>query len=846
MNIKANYLVGKISGNDWSGIYGYRPDEGAEIESELFCVVRLKSDAENVELERIAKMLLDEFQDAYYNDLVEEDEIVKLEEALQKMKTKLEVIVSREDEILEKGMDIEMSIALVNKDLLTVGVIGDSKLFIYRNQKLVDISKGLVDANMMGFVKTGSLKLESSDRILLTTSTPYTSSLSKLEELAKYLQVDLLGDISEDKGSAILIFADESENWNSFAPVPQAPIIDVDNTTEVIDSQVPIGEFIEDTPNDFNEDTFTNSNDLQSSTQLNPTGEQTESIPYDNEWANDGRENDIDLVEESTTTVGLVNKFGNRFKNVSQKVSGLASKLPTYKNKAQVGPEFTEFEDDQSNEYQDSKSTNNGLNNSYVQNPNANSNTFESVKNTAATLKENFAFKKGEGSTGQKTYQQVAKTLFQKIKILFGKFLQFLKNDVIGLDRLDRRKNADKLKRNRVIMVIVLIILVGLIYFAWKDADNSRRESERIQNVTSKVSQLESEVNQAVSQVETVKNQDQTKKDILSNKLTTLATSIDTQKKENLFTDELDRLKVKINLAKDSLSFIKEINESNIQLVTDVGKLFSDTNLSDLAIANGSLYATDAKRNVVYKINTGVNSTAQELIKNLNTPAHLVRNAANNLVVYDSDTSSSMGILNTQSGEFTRLAGLSTALIGNISEAAIYSNNDALYELHQNHQQIFKRDKVGNSYGGGGSIYVTINPPNWKTDAEFARAIDISVPYEIYVLIEGTGIKRYLAGGDNSLNYETYQNFAQTDFNSLSQATAIDLDQNYMAVADPKNKRVMVFEVIDNEQKNVKFIQQFVYRGTENIFSNIKEVVVDQSTNTVYVLDGSKIIKVSL
>jgi len=837
MNIKTEYLVGKISGNDWSGIYGYRPDEGGENETELFCVVRLKSDAENVELERIAKMLLDEFQDAYYNNFEDEDEIVKLEESLQKMKTKLEVIVSREDEILEMGMDIEMSIALVNGDMLTVGVIGDSKVFIFRNSKLVDISKGLVDANMMGFVKTGSLKLDPSDRILLTTSVPFENSLTKLEEVAKYLQVDLMGDITSDKGSALLIFADETQEWNSKQVVPQAPIIDTNSEQDFVANQVPIGDFIEeDTPqSDFVSETSENLEESEPMDEIENNSASVESIPFNEDWVDDGRENDIDLVEESVTTLSLTSKLSGGFKGVTQKFSGLASKFPASKvnfKKSSIESEFQES-DEENYEVEDSD-------NSQPQS------TFENVKSTAERLKENFASKKSSSLEGKKTYQQVAINLVSVLKGLISKFLNFLKVDVIGIDRLERRRNADKLKRNRIIMVIVLVILVGLIYFAWKDADTKRRESERVQAATSKVSQLESEVNQAVSQVETVKNQDQTKKDILNNKLASLTTSIDTQKKEGLFTDELDRLKVKINTAKDSLSFIKEVNESNIQLITDVGKLFSDTNLSDLAFSSGNLYATDAKRNVVYKIAPTINSTAQELIKNLNTPAHLVRNAAGNLVIYDSDTASSMGILNVQNGQFTRLAGLSTALIGNITEAAIYSNNDALYEIHQNHQQIFKRDKVGNSYGGGGAIYVTINPPNWKTDAEFARAIDISVPYEIYLLIEGSGIKRYLAGGDNTLGYDVYQNFAQTDFNSLSQASAIDVDENYMAVADPKNKRVMVFEIIDNEQKNVNFMQQFVYRGSDNLFANIKEVVVDQSTNTVYVLDGSKIIKLSL
>ncbi len=830
MNIKAEYIVGKNSGNDWSGFYGYIPDVDSDTKTELLCVARLKTDATDVELERIAGMLLDEFQDAYYNLKIDEDEIVKLEESFQKMKTKLEVIVSREDSILDKGLDIEMTIALVNGDMLVVGVIGESKILIYRNEKLVDISKGLIDANMLGFVKTGSLKLEPDDRILLSTSTPFAKQFDKLLLATQDLSINSLGDISEELGSAVLLFADESAAWKSYVVESEQ------DSAELMPIDEPVADL-----------SFEPESDISHRNENEPTafnegvGEQgVAHTAFD--------DSEVELMPEEPevrSTLSPINRARTMFKGVMNKLpmnenrsAGHPKLLPDGGNqgteKVRSFPDFEENMDEQP--MNESKNT---------------SGVFGQIKNRAISLKRKFASKSPNSKpefSEDKTYKQVFKSVTKSIQRILKSAIEFLKVEVIGLNvsRMDKRRNASKLRRNRVILAIVMVLLIILIYSAWRSADLKRQDAEKVQAASTKISQIETEVNQAIGQVESVKTQDQSKKDILNTKLTTLSTSIDTQRKDGLFIDQLDRLASKIKNAKDALMYIKEVNDSNIQLITDVGKLFQDTNLNDLALVNGQLYASDSKRNVVYKITPTLNATAQEAIKNLTIPTHLLKDASNNLVVFDSDTTSSIGVFKTSDNTFSKLVGLTPAVIGTVDEAAIYANNDAIYELHQNHQQIFKRDKLGETYSGGGAIYVTINPPNWKSDPAFGKAIDIAVPYEIYVLIEGTGLQRYLAGENNTLTFDTYQNFSQADFESIKQATSFDIAGKYLAVSDPKNKRVMVFEIIESDQKEIKFLQQYVYRGSGNTFSNIKEVAIDDSSAIIYVLDGSKIVKLSI
>src|SRR5690554_2310280 len=126
MNIKAEYLVGQQKENEWAGVYGYRPEDDinrkSTINAEMFAVIRIETEAESKNLERISKMLLDELQEVYIEDNTSKDGILRIENAFNKMKAKLEVILSREEEILEKGIDIEIGAAFLQEETLYLGV----------------------------------------------------------------------------------------------------------------------------------------------------------------------------------------------------------------------------------------------------------------------------------------------------------------------------------------------------------------------------------------------------------------------------------------------------------------------------------------------------------------------------------------------------------------------------------------------------------------------------------------------------------------------------------------------------------------------------------------------------
>ncbi|MCA9381328.1 hypothetical protein KC678_03620, partial [Candidatus Dojkabacteria bacterium] len=118
-------------------------------------------------------------------------------------------------------------------------------------------------------------------------------------------------------------------------------------------------------------------------------------------------------------------------------------------------------------------------------------------------------------------------------------------------------------------------------------------------------------------------------------------------------------------------------------------------------------------------------------------------------------------------------------------------------------------------------------------------------PYEIYVLAQDLGVRRYLSGGPNTLERQTYINLLDSDFTAMQKATALDVTTNYMAVGDSINKRVLLFQVQDNEQKNLLFTKQYIYEGSDSeIFTDIKEIKIVDGYG--YVLDGNRIIRLAI
>src|SRR5690606_23965860 len=112
---------------------------------------------------------------------------------------------------------------------------------------------------------------------------------------------------------------------------------------------------------------------------------------------------------------------------------------------------------------------------------------------------------------------------------------------------------------------------------------------------------------------------------------------------------------------------------------------------------------------------------------------------------------------------------------------------------------------------------------------------DVEVDWWLYALVKGEGLKRYLGG--ESVGY-TLINTLASDKEALKDASALEFSATHFYVGDSKNKRVLVFEKnLENEEQFI-FVEQYVYRGDGDVFSNIKEIAVNEAAGQIFVLDG--------
>ena len=815
MKAKVEYIVGKLTPSEWSGIYGYKPDDSEEID--FFAVMKIKAESDELSLEMIGKMLFDEIQNAFFDEKNPEKDLVRrLETSAWKMKSKMDLILSREDEIGKQGLDIEMAIALIYQEYLYVGVIGESEIIIKRGDEMVELSKALEDGDMGGFLKSGSLELENEDRIMLLTS-----KVSEDKDLYKNaissLNIKELDSQENKSGVAAILIADENDSWF----VPAQEIEDLKEEISEVEEPQERADIYKDNSLEQNEAEF---DEDRVEEEIN---EETE------DFVDTGSEEDSsDLDEESEEVkVSLKDRLSKILLSLKTSILIFFTKLKNIRKVDESSSENSGDDFDDEEEYEDENEGN--LKDKIV----------GGATKASGAVREKWENKVSPMlRDNNKTYMKYIKSFFGKIADFIKKVYLFLKSELVGTgDRRDYMR-GNRRSRNRKIAIVVVIVVVGVLYFGLKNAEENRREQEIMDTARTNVNGLKDRYESLSSQISRVKSDSDDRKTLLISEFSKLNENIDNQKKSGLFINELDELSSKIQKSQDELLSIEAFTQPAI--LSDVGKTYPDADLTDIVYSNGFVFISDSARNSVYKVpTTTIDNKPVPYITDLSKPYLLVKDASGDIVFYDNDPTSSIGKFGFNEPNLTRFGQLTPSNVGKPNESVIYEGNNALYELKSINKQIFKRDKVGDTYVNGGAATSTDSSTNWRTDTDYTNGIDIAAPYEIYVLINGQGIKRYFSRDENTISFGTYRNFLKKDFDSLSKATAFDVTGRYMAVGDPVNKRVLLFQIEDTENKEITFIKQFVYRGDSKVFNDIKEVTINEQDRSVYVLDSAKVIK---
>ncbi len=204
LEIKTEFTVAKPTKRNWCGVYGYRPEEpGLErLFGEMFAVMSISAEID-FNLTPMGGLLFDELQDAYFRESEPRPATFNdFEKALVKVKKRLEAILEREQDLANTGIDLEMSVVVVKGNVIFGGLVGEARIHIYRAGKAVEVGQSFIDPDMDGFMRSGSLKLEPDDRLLLSTS----QAADKLDELAdKVMGGFMLANSGIGEGALLLL-----------------------------------------------------------------------------------------------------------------------------------------------------------------------------------------------------------------------------------------------------------------------------------------------------------------------------------------------------------------------------------------------------------------------------------------------------------------------------------------------------------------------------------------------------------------------------------------------------------------------------------------------------------------
>lgn len=212
MSVTASqYIKNSKKGDKFTGVFHYtRPVRSKHDKNiELYGLLTVSSEVE-IPGQNIAKFAWDGLIDGFeYSKVDSTNEALKI--ALTESTMRIKKLIANDKNIAEYGVDVNI-VAFVSIDnSLYVGSIGESDIYIYKNERIVDISEMLNKKK----AKTAALVVSEGDVLFASTKSFLTREMSKL--LGFKNTRELVGSLDEIAGNlnpsgGLLFFVSENED----------------------------------------------------------------------------------------------------------------------------------------------------------------------------------------------------------------------------------------------------------------------------------------------------------------------------------------------------------------------------------------------------------------------------------------------------------------------------------------------------------------------------------------------------------------------------------------------------------------------------------------------------------
>lgn len=427
------------------------------------------------------------------------------------------------------------------------------------------------------------------------------------------------------------------------------------------------------------------------------------------------------------------------------------------------------------------------------------------------------------GSADENTFIHIVKSLTDKL-------IQLIKAIFAKIQRLFRRNNGRlKVKTgkgglNFKIIIIAVLIVGGLLFLGGKSIKKNSEEKKTANQLEGYYSQTD----EAVANATEIKDLNKTRaKSYIDEALSILDKASEIEDDQSKVDDKKSEV----------LGILDEINGvtviSDYDIMFDSITSYESDGLVDFAMLGSDLYILDSKKGTVYKVSS--NKTEEQILDDgtFSKPYRIEGLSDNTLIVYDQEE----GLIevNPAKKEARKLAGMSTSTVGNIDELELYKldNQDLIYSLRTDRSRVDKIQKISGGYAA---------PQLRLEDPSIAGAVDISIDGNIYILTNSSpGIIRYLGNNREDINIVG----DELNFNGFTAFDASVYLSKFYILNKVDNKIIIVSKPDDQNTNNLPILSQLVYRGDKSLLTDMKEIHVSSDESSIYVLDGSRIIKIA-
>jgi DNA-binding beta-propeller fold protein YncE len=796
--ITTQFKISNPTPKSWSGIFGHTPENKAlrELHGWMFGVMSISAST-NFDLEQLAGLLQDEIHASYFDGQAERRTLDHFEDSLRALNKRVGLIMDREPKLAEKGIDFEMMVAVVRENVLYIGAVGESKVMIARGDDVAEISGVLIDSAMDGFARTGSLEIEENDRLLLVTS----KALKELgqEEIDSAINEFDLESRELKKGSAIMVGYKLDAEWFK-QPAVQQPEAEEIEISERIEEEI--------------------QDDLQESipTEYKESVEPEDLVEDLVEVEQDNLDTDADVEEEPGSDIrermlGLLDRLKLALKSIRDRVMGFFPSIPI------IGERFfpsevdlVEIDEDEGDFDEDEVDG------------------FDRLKNI--DLDDLSGKAKAAADIAYKSTAVALGNASERIRDIRhgrpGSRIDYVKGGKRPGFKFDTRW--------RIITVVFAIASLVLV-FGIRQAvlDGEQRAYE--EGILEQISALQQDFDRLSVRANTasIGAGNEIEKEQIIKDLDALGAQVNSLMAEEIGVTQLNNIVAGIQEEQDTILKINAFTQP--QIITDLAVNFPGVDAVDVEFSEGQIYVADQGRGVIYRMSPTINSEANSFVAGLVEPRKIAKDPDGDLVFVDSGTESVIGTVEIDDGSVRRQPGLTPDRLGTVNGMFIWENNGTLYTLNRERPAIMRQSSVAGNY------QIPSDANIWRRDAEFANAKDLAVDGSIYVLIDGIGLKRYWAGEPAELNIE---GLVSADVSALQTAEAFELTNNRIYIADKVNQRILVFSLRSGDSVVYDFEEQIVYRGEDQVFTDIKDIVVSTSgqTDRIFVLDGEKVIRI--